>query len=65
MHAPSTDNPWDVEWLPPLDYTCEMVNGVYQVKDANGKVKDYAYPEKEQFLADFAYLCTIIADGPL
>ena len=42
-----------------------MVRGVYQVRDASGKVKDYVYPEKEQFLTDFSYLCSIIADGPL
>ncbi|XP_037072081.1 AMP deaminase 2-like isoform X2 [Pollicipes pollicipes] len=65
VHAPSTDNPWEVDWLPPLDYTCEMVGGVYQVRDASGQVKDFAYPELEQFFADFTYLCTIIADGPL
>ncbi|XP_043226127.1 AMP deaminase 2-like [Amphibalanus amphitrite] len=65
VHAPSTDNPWEVEWLPPLDCTCQMVGGVYQVKAADGTVRDYAYPGKEQFLVDFNYLCAIIADGPL
>ena len=65
VHAPSTDNPWEVLWLPPLDYTCRMVDGVYQVTAEDGAVREYTYPVKEQFLADFAYLCTIIADGPL
>ncbi|XP_037083679.1 AMP deaminase 2-like isoform X2 [Pollicipes pollicipes] len=65
IHAPTTDKPWDVDWVPAVPYTCQLKHGVFQVSDEKGNVKDYPYPDLDNFFTDFTFLCTIIADGPL
>ena len=65
IHAPSRDNPWDLEFLPAADYTCQLRRGVYHIYDKSGGLRDYPYQDLEKFFTDFRFLCTIIADGPL
>ena len=65
VHAPTKDNPWDVEFPPAADYTCQMRDGVFHIYDKKGGLRDYPYQDLEKFFTDFRFLCTIIADGPL
>lgn len=67
VHAPSTDEPWRVnEWPEALECSVAMQHGVFSVtQQGQGDTIQHKPPDLGQFLADFTYLCSIIADGPL
>ncbi|XP_050306373.1 AMP deaminase 2 isoform X2 [Anthonomus grandis grandis] len=70
IHHPPTTKPWEAPETPETHEVFVNKDGVYNVYENEGAVKDgkpyeYVYPDVIQFTTDFYNMCNMIADGPL
>lgn len=71
IHPPSAaHNPWDIEFLPSLNYKFKFKEGVCYVYHSDDDAKDdksvdYPFPNLQEYVRDMKIMCVMIADGPL
>ena len=68
IHPPVTEgDPFDIEFLPKMDCTFKMVQGVMRIYHADELTpfSDFVYPDLKVFVDDYHLMVNLISNGPL